>query len=141
MNDLINAKYHNIRNWSYELKNIFEETDQMYLFDTETVYFRLENVLKTTKERLFDNFKYCWQVNLNDYPKLRTYRMFKSEFCLEPYVSKFLTRSERSFLAQFRLGIYLLIINRLVNIRQVSNVFSNDPSTTGVTKVNYNEIK
>ena len=82
MNDVVNAKYFNIRNWSYELKNIFEETNQMYLFDTETVHFRLENVLKTTKERLFDNYKNSWQVNLNDYPKLRTYRKFKSEFCL-----------------------------------------------------------
>ena len=38
--DVYNCKYHNVKNWSYELKCIFEETSHTYLFHTETVNFR-----------------------------------------------------------------------------------------------------
>ena len=77
---LTNCKYCNVKNRSYELKCIFEETSQTYLFHTETVNFRLGNVLRTTENGLFENYKMQWQIDITRYPKLRTYRMFKSDY-------------------------------------------------------------
>ena len=108
--DLYNCKFNNMKNWCYELQCIFEQTNQMYLFETETTNFKLQSVLNVTKERLLEHYKNQWYENLNNYPKLRTYKLFKSEFELEKYVCSFLSRSERSFLAQFRLGILPLQI-------------------------------
>ena len=105
MNDVYNCKNSNLKNWTNEVMCIFEETNQMYLYETETVNFCLSNVLKITEERLLDIHKRTWCYNLIDYPKLRTYRLFKSDYCIEKYVRGFLNRSERSHLAQFRLGI------------------------------------
>jgi hypothetical protein len=110
MNDLYNCKYLNVKNWSYEVKCIFEETDQIYLFETETTHFRLQNVLDNTKKQLFDVYKRQWLTNLDNYPKLRTYKLLKSEYSQENYVCNFFSKSERSFLAQLRLGILPLQI-------------------------------
>ena len=44
-----------VRNWCYELKGIFHETDQLYLFNsTTTPEFSLPRLLDTTTKRLGD---------------------------------------------------------------------------------------
>ena len=40
-----------VKNWSYDLKCIFEETDQMLMFNTQTQEFSLRRVLETTEKR------------------------------------------------------------------------------------------
>jgi hypothetical protein len=57
-----------------------------------------------------ENFKTKWEAQLTKYPKLRTYREFKTMYGMEPYVFKMLTRSERSFLSQLRFGILPIAI-------------------------------
>ena len=54
----------------------------------------------------------CWELMAEQWesdtllkPKLRTYRNFKSEFVVEPYVQSHLPKSIRSIFAQFRTGI------------------------------------
>jgi hypothetical protein len=49
-------------------------------------------------------------TNLLKFPKLRTYRTFKTSFSTESYVERNLKRSERSVMAQFRSGILPLRI-------------------------------
>ena len=48
--------------------------------------------------------------NVLNKPKLRTYCTFKTTYCVEGYLNLDLSRSERSLLAQFRLGILPLRI-------------------------------
>ena len=40
-----------VKNWCSEIKHIFQETDQMYLFETVTPSFSLSYILETAKER------------------------------------------------------------------------------------------
>ena len=46
-----------------------------------------------------------WEASLATKPKLRTYIKFKRVFEVEKYMKVYLTRTQRSLLAQFRLGI------------------------------------
>ena len=46
-----------------------------------------------------------WEENVNNMDKLRTYANFKWSFGVEKYVKTLLSKSHRSFLAQFRCGI------------------------------------
>ncbi len=51
-----------------------------------------------------------WNRHLVTQPKLRTYRMYKHDLYTEEYVKINLTRTTRSFIAQFRIGILPLHI-------------------------------
>ena len=45
-----------------------------------------------------------WNTELSNQPKLRFYRLFKSEYLTEPYILKCRNKSTRSFIAQIRAG-------------------------------------
>ena len=51
-----------------------------------------------------------WLLELNSKPKLRTLKEFKCEFKPEPYIISYLSRYQRSLLAQYRCGILPLRI-------------------------------
>ena len=51
-----------------------------------------------------------WRVNVDSKPKLRTYKMFKTNFETSTYLFTNLAKHERSLFAQFRLGILPLHI-------------------------------
>ena len=51
-----------------------------------------------------------WQGEIESKPKLRTYRLFKSEFGTEDFVKYYMTKRKRSMLSQFRSGILPLQI-------------------------------
>ena len=51
-----------------------------------------------------------WNIELDKQPKLRTYKLFKTEFKLEDYVHMDLSLSQRSVLAQIRCGVLPLRI-------------------------------
>ena len=59
-----------------------------------------------------------WTEEVDRKPKLSTYREFKTEFKLEPYVKNYMPKHTRSLIAQFRFGILPLHIEtgRLTNI-------------------------
>ena len=76
-----------------------------------------------------------WLIDVQSKPKLRTYVCFKDDNNAESYVHTFLTRRQRSLLAQLRLGILPLHIEtgRFRNIKD---------STTGqLRKMHVNERK
>jgi hypothetical protein len=110
LTDLENCKLLNFKNWVWEVKQIFDDTGQLHLFDSETRSFSLTAVLQQTKDKLMEKYKANWTDTIVDFPKLRTYVSFKHDYVVENYVKCFLTRSERSFIAQFRLGILPLHI-------------------------------
>ena len=68
--------------------------------------------INSARNRLLDSYSTEWYTNLSKFPKLRTYRTFKSSFSRESYVELNLKRSERSVMAQFRCGILLLDQNQ-----------------------------
>ncbi len=57
-----------------------------------------------------ENFKNKWKVQQTKYPKLRTHKVVKTMYGVEPYMFKMLTRSERSHLSQLQLGILPIAI-------------------------------
>jgi hypothetical protein len=61
--------------------------------------------INSARNRLLDSYSTEWYTNLSKFPKLRTYRTFKSSFSTESYDEFNLERSERSVIAQFRCSI------------------------------------
>ena len=59
---------------------------------------------------LFDEYKNNWKIKVQQKPKLRTYRLFKTDFGPEKYLFLNLPKHKRSILAQYRLGILPLNI-------------------------------
>ena len=90
-------------NWSSGVRTIMslvgmaENFQQMLICD-----------INSTRNRLLDSYSTEWYTNLLKFPKLRTYRTFKTSFSTESYVKLNLKRSERSVMAQFRCSILLL---------------------------------
>ena len=90
----------NVLNWSTEIGKILKKCN------LEDVFQRREYCdVGTVKEKLINIFKAEWVINMQKFPKLRTYAKFK--FSLEPekYLNTELSRKDRSTLAQFRFGI------------------------------------
>ena len=69
---------------------------------------RKECEIANGRKSLTDQFIVEWKQGMLQKPKLRTYAKIKHPFCAELYVKQTLSRSHRSFLAQFRLSILLL---------------------------------
>ena len=93
----------NYNNWSSEIFKIIDSVDLH-----EEILFNLNiNVIKEKIER-----KTCETLveNISHKPKLRTYVKFKSIYKVEKYVMLNLSRSQRSLIAQFRMGVLPLRI-------------------------------
>ena len=94
----------NRNNWSSELKAVLRTIEQD-VFNN----FQIVNILSAWSML---HEKHCleWKQEIDNKPKLRTYRIFKNNFEAEPYVISFLSRGTRSCIAQFRCGILPLAI-------------------------------
>jgi len=66
--------------------------------------------IEMVKEKLMDMHEENWLHSVSIKPKLRTYKLFKETLHVENYVLYNLSISERSVMAQFRLGILPLNI-------------------------------
>jgi len=86
-------------NWSYELKNIFNE---LHLDHFENL--SLCNI-EMAKASIWEKMQQDWLNDVYATPKLRTYKLYKTELAVKNYVSMNLNRQERSVAAQFRSGI------------------------------------
>ena len=87
-------------NWSSDFYKVLQEINLQSSFNDETPV----NV-KSASTVLQNIMKEKWSIDVNNTPKLRTYRTYKSVYETEPYVSRMMSRSCRSFMAQFRCGI------------------------------------
>jgi hypothetical protein len=86
--------------WVQDMKLLFEEINMIEHFENlEEI--NLNNVTKKLQE-VADNI---WLDNVQNKPKLRTYKLFKHVYESEPYVLCFLDREKRSYVAQLRSGI------------------------------------
>ena len=61
--------------------------------------------LNLALSKLESLYELQWKHTLDLKPKLHTYQTFKDDYATEEYLNIFLTRYQRSLLAQFRAGI------------------------------------
>ena len=87
-------------NWSSEVSQIFQSLNlqQEFLDQTECDLNDASQCYHSISQRE-------WSADLLNKPKLRNYRLFKDSIDCELYVRMNLDRSERSYLAQYRMGI------------------------------------
>ena len=93
------------RNWSSEIRTIFYNADMGEYFD-EMHQCSIDDITEILKS----DFEQQWSEKIKDKVKLRTYNDIKIKFGQEDYLKLNLERSERSFMAQLRLGILPLHI-------------------------------
>ena len=92
-------------NWSESVKNIFS-----YLDMTED--FMHQNIvnLKIVKSKLFNLAEKEWRADVKSKPKLRTYKILKTDLQPAIYLQSFMPKFKRSLFAQFRTGVLPLCI-------------------------------
>ena len=105
----ISSRYKNT--WYNFVKVILEKCDLGHLLEIDS-HIPTRDILDTVKERLRNDFENTWTDEINNMPKLRTYKLLKSRFCAEPYVLKCLSRPQRSAIARIRCGTFPLEIER-----------------------------
>jgi len=87
-------------NWCFEMKLLFDKVEQLDVFNNKRScnieHTQMKNINLVNDE---------WKNNLYTKPKLRTYVLFKENYCTENYVKYCMSRQQRSLIAQLRLGI------------------------------------
>jgi hypothetical protein len=92
-------------NWSSNVLKVLSNVKLESLF-----YEQRPIDIEMVKEKLMDMHEENWLHSVSIKPKLRTYKLFKETLHVENYVLYNLSISERSVMAQFRLGILPLNI-------------------------------
>ena len=99
--------------WICEIKKILEESGKLDIFDE--VIGNTDQIYSEIKEILYKQYWDRWQsqtVYIRVCPILRTYRLFKTEIKLEPYLLMVKDPVTRRFLSRFRLSSHNLYIER-----------------------------
>jgi len=94
-----------VNNWCGEIRNLAVALDMINVYDSVSL-FNLDEV-KIKYRSMMSNE---WITEIQSKPKLRTYRHFKDNFEVEPYVKYHVPKASRSIFAQFRMGILPLCI-------------------------------
>ena len=99
------------KNWFYKFRNHMSLLELDFIFDDNQNYTK-NAILRMIQEKEFELFKQNWTENLNNVnrangaqSKLRSYRLFKSEYKSESYITANLPIHHRSALAKFRCGV------------------------------------
>ena len=87
-------------NWSRDCKRVLQEANLFDMWDNNTL--ALKDLLQLAKSNLMDLEIKKWQKDLFSQNKLRTYRLYKTEYGSENYVMCNLSKSVRSFIAKIR---------------------------------------
>ena len=93
-----------VNNWCSEIEEILSEINFGELYDRKVACDIME-----CKIRSFDDYKNSWKAGKLLKPKLRSYNLFKTDFCTENYVIN-CDKYIRSHIAQIRSGILPLNI-------------------------------
>ncbi len=84
-------------NWCSEIKQLFENVNKIHICNNKHTC-----DIHEMQNSLYKVFTDKWLNQLK--PKLRTYILFKNEYCTEQYVNFCRHRQDRSLLAQIRPG-------------------------------------
>ena len=86
--------------WCLFVKDTLTELDMANIYTA-----KMSCDLALCKTRLFTLYANTWSNNVKKKPKLRVYRLIKTEFVTDRYITLNLERHERSILAQLRTGV------------------------------------
>ena len=102
-------------NWCSKLESILNN----FGYNEEIFDDNLIIDIPTAKLKAAEINKERFDIEIESKPKLRTYKLFKSDFSTEEYILKHRSKYERSILCQFRIGILPLNIEtgRYKNIK------------------------
>ena len=128
---IFNVEYNNAydhNNWTNKVKSIFDLLQMSYIFNEKN-----KCDLDTCKKEFWNIAESDWKIQVENKPKLRTFKRYKKEFITTDYVQQSLNRFDRSMIAKFRCGILQLHIesgrfnntkveNRLCNICQEGHI-------------------
>ena len=108
------SDYGSNNGWCQELKLLFETLDMKGIF--ENLHLCDINLAMV---KLRGNFETKWRMDVNNKPKLRTYKTFKTSFETSEYMKWNSEKSDRSLLAQFMCGILQLRVEsgRFINLK------------------------
>ena len=124
----VNSLHRLQNNWCSEFRNICEDLNFVDSFEN------LSDInVNTFKMNVHEFAESQWRLNVESKPKLRNYKLYKTELSPEPYVTKNLNRYKRSIFAQLRCGILPLNVeigrfrgvefeNRLCNLCNLNEV-------------------
>ncbi|CAG2232913.1 unnamed protein product [Mytilus edulis] len=97
--------------WFNSAKTLLDRCNLSHLTENDSAI-STRFILDSVKSKLVADFKDKWFNEINNMPKLRTYKHLKTEFYAEPYVQKHLTRTQRSAIARIRCGTFPLEVER-----------------------------
>lgn len=107
----ISKRYKNT--WFNNAKTIIESCGLNYIMTPENAFsFSIPHVLDTMKNYLQDRHHLSWIESVQNMPKLRTYKLIKSQFSTEEYLKKCLSRNQRSALSRMRCGTFPLELEK-----------------------------
>ena len=92
-------------NWSSNVMQLFEKLEISSNFDQ-----LLPVEIEAVRPKIVALIESEWKTQVDSKPKLRSYKLFKSNFGAEEYVCQYLSRYKRSLFAQLRSGILPLNI-------------------------------
>ena len=105
--------------WFSDLKSILKECNLEHLLcDDPLSIMGTSDIVKTARTKLESKQVSSWETDVEKQRKLRFYRLFKTDFKVEPFVTINLPTSHRSLLAQLRYGVLPLKLEtgRFINL-------------------------
>lgn len=98
-------------NWASDVKSLLYRYGFGIVWENQAVE-DYQDFLDEIKTRITDCTVQTWHDKVENMPKLRTLRLYKTEFILEPYLLLQTPRKIRSALAKFRTGSHCLEIEK-----------------------------
>lgn len=95
--------------WIEKIKSIFDSLGFSNIWDTQGQFLSNQWIIKAVERKLEDQFIQKWDQDIFNSPKTVSYRIFKTEFCLENYLN-ILPNTQRLILTKFRTGNHRLPI-------------------------------
>ena len=97
--------FNRIRNWNFRVQSKFKLLNVSQYCNLDCILGK--SMIRHIESMHFEEHKNKWQHDLfsNENSKLRTYRLFKSDYCTEKYLCINFNGKYRSALAKFRAGV------------------------------------
>jgi len=108
-------KYHDLgfKNWSSSIFSILSTYNMSHQWNTENrTQTEINSLLSSLKEQIFSSYSNSWLKGMKDFPKMRSYIIFKSTMRLEPYLLEIKNFKLRKLLSKFRLSSHDLEIEK-----------------------------
>jgi hypothetical protein len=98
------------RNWAFEVRKILISVCQNQVWETETINIEYNVFLSNLQRVLVDLYIQDWHITMLNQNKLMSYRLYKSIFCQEMYLSTVKNTRFRMALSRLRLSAHSLAI-------------------------------